>query len=147
MAKKRTKKEDAELEDEEVEETEDEGGEDVEDEEVEDEDEDDEPEQQQNAVAKGKVIFVNREKLGRAEEILRLVSGKRVPRNLQEQERKDHYSQILAADGVKTNDADALRYVYETLLGGLIRTPEQQKVADQNAAKQKAKLKKKKIEE
>lgn len=121
--------------------------EEVEEIEDEDEEENDEDEPADEPVATGNTIFVNNEKHNRAKDILALVSGKRAVRNNQELERKEHYSGLLQADGVKHSDKDALQYVYETLLGGLVRTPVEQKKATEKADAQRKKFKKKKITE
>lgn len=93
---------------------------------------------------KGGVIFVNREKLARARDILLLISGKRAARETSEIERKEHYAQQLAARGVKATDPGAERAMYE-ILGGLVRTEAEQAVVDVKAAEMKKKLKKKKV--
>lgn len=91
------------------------------------------------------VIFVNNEKLARAKGILDLVSGKRAARDANEAERTEHFRAQMNHAGKKPTDKDAVRFIYE-LLGGLVRTPEEQREADKKAAALKAKYKKRKVE-
>lgn len=96
--------------------------------------------------AVGDAIFVNREKLARARTILELVSGKRVPANEAEADQKDRFSTRFANHEVGAKDKDALRFAYETILGGLVRTPDEQDEADAKATKARAKFKKRAVE-
>lgn len=94
---------------------------------------------------KHKVVFVNPSKFKRAEVIVDLVSGKRVPRTNEEIERKDKFTRVLQEQEIDLKKDDAVPAVYE-LLGGLIRTPEEQKKADIFAEEARKKGKKKMIE-
>jgi hypothetical protein len=111
----------------------------------ENEDADDAPKKTAKAPAKDAVIFVNKEKLSRAKDIVLLITAKRAPRETSEFERKEHYTGLLAAKGVKATDPKAVQAIYE-ILGGLVRTPEEQATADKKAAAAKAKSSKRKIE-
>mgnify|MGYP001602935831 CR=1 FL=1 len=91
------------------------------------------------------VILVNREKVERATEILALVTGKKVAKNSGEEERRDRFTAVLAEKEIKPNSKGALQAVYE-ILGGLVRTPEEQEAADENAADIRKKNKKRAIE-
>ena len=93
------------------------------------------------------LIFVNTEKLARAKSILSLVSGKTVPKNDQEAEKKDTYTAHLASAEIGVKDEGALRFIYEKLLGGLVRTPAEQEEVDEAAKEAAAKNKKKAVEE
>lgn len=84
------------------------------------------------AEKKTEVIFVNREKQERAQDILALISGARHARDAGEEMRIAHYTAILKEGKIGPADEGALRYIYERL-GGLIRTREEQEVADQHA--------------
>jgi len=95
--------------------------------------------------AKNKVVFVNGSKYRRAQAILALLTGKTVPLKAEDVERKDHYIKQLAKHGVEVNSEEALPALYE-LLGGLSRTPEEQKKADIQAKKMRSKGKKKMIQ-
>lgn len=139
--------EETEEEEEETEDAEEADEDESEEEESEEADEAEEEERPQKNSGKGEVIFVNKEKLSRAKNILLLVSGKQAPRKTEELERKEHYAGLLADRGVKASDTKALRVVYEELLGGLVRTHVEQKEAEQKAAALKSKLKKRKVSE
>lgn len=91
------------------------------------------------------VIFVSREKLDRAKEIVALVSGAQAPRTAEEVERQAHYAMILSGRDINPKAKDALRAVYE-LLGGLVRTPEEQRAAEEQGKKMAAKFKKKAVQ-
>lgn len=93
----------------------------------------------------GEVVFVNRSKLERARDIVDLVSGKRIPRDGGELERKERFEGHFAAHSVSPKDKDAVRFVYETLLCGLVRSPDEQETADREAAVRRTKFKKKAI--
>jgi hypothetical protein len=95
--------------------------------------------------SKRKVVFVNGSKLKRAEEIVALILGTKAPQKQEDIERKEHYSRQLAANGVAVNDVDAIPALYE-LLGGLVRTPSEQKEADAKAEEARKKGKKRMIE-
>lgn len=94
---------------------------------------------------KRKVVFVNGSKYRRAEEILNLITGKKACQKDADVERKEHYERILASHEVKLDSPDVLPALYE-ILGGLIRTPSQQKESDEKAKEAKAKGKKRMIE-
>lgn len=151
MAKKTAPKKTAPVEEQDVdleEEAEDGLDQDVESEEIEEDEEAPAPEKPNEATktTKDELVFVNKEKHARAKDIVALVTGKRVPRETSELERKDHYTELLKARGVKGTDPIAVQAIYE-ILGGLVRTPSEQAQAEANAAKAKAKNKKKKIED
>lgn len=95
---------------------------------------------------KSGVIFVNKEKYNRAKDIILLVTGKRAPHEASEIEKKDRYTDLLATRGVKATDANAVQAVYE-ILGGLVRTPEEQAAADKAAAAARAKFKRRRVEQ
>lgn len=97
--------------------------------------------------AVGNDIFVNRDKLTRARDIVELVSGKRAPRDEGEADRKERFTAHFATHEVNPKSATALRFVYETLLGGLVRTEEEQEAADSAAVAARRKHKKKQVEE
>lgn len=92
------------------------------------------------------VVFVNREKLERAKDIVALVSGARVPKNEQEAERKEHYTAKFAEAEQNPKSKDALQFAYE-LLGGLVRTPEEQSEADAGKVAAQKRNKKKAVQE
>ena len=94
---------------------------------------------------KNDVYFVNPEKYDRAKEIIAFILGKKVPQDIKEQERKEHYIQQLAKHEVDPASDTAIPAIYE-LIGGLIRTPSEQKEAERNAIEIKKKGKKKMIE-
>lgn len=94
---------------------------------------------------KHKVVYVNPGKYKRAEVILGLISGKITPRRDEEIERKAHYSGKLQEHGIDIASEEALPALYE-LLGGLIRTPQEQIVAEKQAEEIRKKGKKKMIE-
>ena len=91
------------------------------------------------------VILVNREKAERASEILALITGKKTAKNSGEEERRDRFTAVLAEKDINPKSKDALQAVYE-ILGGLVRTPEEQEAADENAADVRKKNKKRAIE-
>lgn len=92
------------------------------------------------------VIFVNREKLSRAKDIVALLTGKLIPRTPEESDRKELFSGFLAQAEIDLKDPKALQFVYEKL-GGLVRTPDEQEVADEEAEVMRKKNKKRAIEE
>lgn len=93
-------------------------------------------------VEEGDVIFVNREKLNRAKDIIALVTQARIPQTAGEQERTERYTTLLQHHDVSPKSKDAVRFVYENLLGGLVRTHEEQADADEYAKQQQRKIKK-----
>lgn len=91
------------------------------------------------------VVFVNREKLGRARDIVALVSGKRAPLTDSEADKKDRFSALFASSEADPKGKDAVRFAYE-LLGGLVRTQAEQDEADEDAAEAQRKFKKAPVE-
>ncbi len=78
---------------------------------------------------KEKLIYVNPVKEQRAKDILALVTGKTVIKTKDDEETREIFSAHLAEAEVDTKSDDALPCIYEKL-GGLIRTPAEQKAAD-----------------
>ena len=76
-------------------------------------------------------ILVNQEKVNRAKEIIGLL--KRVPKTEEEIERKEKFAALLAENKLSPTGDEALEFVY-VKLGGLIRTPTEQKEAEQKKA-------------
>ena len=72
-------------------------------------------------------IFVNKEKLDRAKEIIAFVLGKKVQRDENEIERTNKFSKLLNEAKIKADSEEAIAFVYEKL-GGLVRTETEQKV-------------------
>ena len=72
-------------------------------------------------------IFVNKEKLDRAKEIIAFVLGKKVQRDENEIERTNKFSKLLTEAKIKADSEEAVAFVYEKL-GGLVRTETEQKV-------------------
>ena len=97
-------------------------------------------------VEKDGVVLVNRDKRERAQIIVDLVSGKRMPKDTEEADRKERFSTKFAEAGVNAKSAGAVQFAYE-LLGGLVRTPQEQEQADESASKQRAKNKKRAVQE
>lgn len=73
-------------------------------------------------------VFVNDQKKERAEEILRLVTGKKVALTDDEQDRKSRFAQHLASADIDPTSKEALAFIYEKL-GGLVRTEAEEKKA------------------
>lgn len=96
-------------------------------------------------VAAAGVIFVNAEKHARAKEIVDFVGGKRSTKTTEEEDRRERFAAIMSDNGVSAKDPDAVQFVYEKL-GGLIRTPHEQEVADEQAQEARRKNKRNKIE-
>ena len=96
-------------------------------------------------VSEGDVVFANREKHERAQGILALITGKRAAQNAQEEERRDHYRAQLDAREIDPKSKGALQALYE-ILGGLVRTQDEQAEADENAREMRAGNKKRKVE-
>jgi hypothetical protein len=94
---------------------------------------------------KRKAVFVNGSKFKRAAEILALIKGERACGKSEDFERKEHYSRILATNKIDINSNDAQPALYE-ILGGLVRTPSEQKEADEKAKEARAKGRKRMIE-
>jgi hypothetical protein len=87
-----------------------------------------------------KAVFVNGSKFKRAQTIVDLINGIKVPQKAEEQSRVDHYLKLINAHGIDLKSDEAVPAVYE-LLGGLIRTPEEQKAAEHKAIEVKKKKK------
>ena len=98
------------------------------------------------AVSEDGVIFVNREKRERAQIIVDLVSGKRVPKTEGEADLRDRFAGKFTEAEVNPKGKDALRFAYETL-GGLVRTPAEQDEANKKANVQRAKNKRTRVQE
>lgn len=94
--------------------------------------------------SKLKIVFVNGSKYRRALDILNLIRGIRPPQKVSEEQRREHYIRQLAAHDIKTDSEEALPAIYE-ILGGLIRTDQEQQEAEQRAAEMRAKGKKRMI--
>lgn len=94
---------------------------------------------------KNDVFFANPEKYDRARNILDLILGIKAPRDANEVERKDHYAKALAIQNIEPSSEIALPALYE-LLGGLIRTPSEQKEAEKKAQEMQRKGKKRMIQ-
>lgn len=92
-----------------------------------------------------KVVFVNPQKYKRAEVIVALVNGTRQAITDQDQERKDKFTRLIQEQGLDLKKDDVIPAVYE-LLGGLIRTPEEQKEIEVKAVEMQKRGKKKMIE-
>lgn len=88
-----------------------------------------------------KVIFVNQNKEIRAKEVLALFSKQHL--NDDEEDMKRKVSNLLADAQIAPDNEKALQFVYEKVLGGLVRTLQEQKVADK---KKQEILSKKKID-
>lgn len=96
-------------------------------------------------VVTGDVVFVNAEKLDRAKTIIELVSGKRTPIDGSEAEYKERWARHFANGEVDPKGKDALQFAYEKL-GGLVRTPDEQQEADDNAKDAQRKMKRRSVE-
>lgn len=91
------------------------------------------------------VIFVNNQKKERALEVLNLINGVKSAVTPDEQARANVWTRHLNDAKVNAKDEKAVQFVYEKM-GGLIRTPEQQKAAEVKAEEMKKEGKKKKID-
>ena len=91
------------------------------------------------------IVFVNAEKKQRAEALLALVLGKVVPKDAIQDDQKTKFAGFLAEAKVDPKGPDALEFLY-TKLGGLVRTPEEQKKAEAKKAEAQAKARKRKVE-
>ncbi len=94
---------------------------------------------------KNNVFFVNPEKYDRAKDILALITGQKVAQKAEEEQRRDHYTRQLTKHEVDPKSEDAIPAIYE-LLGGLIRSSEEQKDAELRAKEAQKKGKKRLIE-
>ena len=83
-------------------------------------------------------VLVNEKKVLRAKEIIDLLSG--VAKNEEEARTKERWQ--IMVDEAKVKQADYLEFIYDKL-GGLIRTPAEQKIAESKAKEMKAKYNKK----
>lgn len=84
-------------------------------------------------------VLVDGSKAQRAKEIAALVTGK-IAKNEEEAILQEKFSTLAKAEGVDVKKDDVVLFVY-TKLGGLIRTPEEQAVADENAKEMRKKNK------
>ena len=91
------------------------------------------------------IVFVNSNKYARAKRTLDFIRGNTVPNTPNEVARIDHYRKQLAINEVDPNSDDALPALYE-LYGGLIRTPAEQKVADEQREEAQTKGKRRMID-
>ncbi len=87
-------------------------------------------------------FLINNDKKARAEEIVALVSGKKVPQSENESERKEHFAKILSVEGIDIKSVEAVEFVYEKL-GGLALTEEENKKHQKRVAEAKGTKKKK----
>ena len=92
-------------------------------------------------MAKNEIVYVTPDKLKRAQDIVAIMN--RDPKSDEEREQNQKYGALMNAAGVKIDGKDAVQFVYEKILGGLVRTQQEQKVA--NAKKEEIR-KKRKIE-
>ena len=74
-----------------------------------------------------KTYLVNDDKVRRAKDILALLV--RNPKDDDEREQKQRYEFLISEADVKEDDK--LNFVYEKILGGLVRTEQEQKVAEE----------------
>jgi len=81
------------------------------------------------AISNFGVVFVNGSKYRRAKDILDLINGDRAPVKQEDVARKEHYARQLKANDIDPKSEEALPSLYE-LLGGLIRTSQEQKAAE-----------------
>lgn len=79
--------------------------------------------------SKSSVVLVSFEKKVRAEAILNLVLGGKIPSTTGELAQKDKFSKLLAENDIDAKSAKALVFIYEKI-GGLVRSPEEQAKAD-----------------
>lgn len=96
-------------------------------------------------VTEAGVVFVNPEKLHRAQRIQELVAGKKAPKDGAESDLKDRFTGHLADADVEPKGKGALQFIYEKL-GGLVRTPGEQQAADDDAKAAKRKSRGRAIE-
>lgn len=75
-----------------------------------------------------KIVFVNPDKEKRAKEILELFSKTTLTDDQEDMKRK--VGNLLADAQIAPDNEAAHRFVYEKVLGGLVRTAAEQKVAD-----------------
>lgn len=83
-------------------------------------------------------IFVNKEKLERAKIINDLVAGKRATRNENEEDCLLNFSKIFKVKGIEAGTESAIKSTYE-LLGGLVRTQEEQIIFEEKVKEAKKK--------
>lgn len=91
------------------------------------------------------IIYVNEDKKLRAQNILLLVAGKSVPRTQGDVDNREKFTALLSEAEIDSKSDDALPFIYEKL-GGLIRTPAEQKAADKKKEEMQRKAKKRMIE-
>jgi len=93
-----------------------------------------------------KLVFVNLEKLNRAQDALKLVLGKQIARTPNELEAANTASRQLVEGKVDPkNEEAAVKFLYEKF-GGLVRTEEEEKIAQEKKKEAIARGKKKAIE-
>lgn len=98
------------------------------------------------------IIFVNADKKKRAEDIYRLITGKRMNEKVSAEEEmrlKERFIDLLAEKKIALKDAEECLVAIYELMGGVIRTPEQQaKIkAKGNISRGKAKKEEVEVEE
>ena len=92
------------------------------------------------------MVFVNPEKLERAEFIVGLVVGGRIPLDNNQRERADRFSRLLQEAKIDVKDKKgAVEFVYAKL-GGLMRSEAEHKVAEAKREEAKTTAKKRRIE-
>lgn len=120
----------------------------------EEDDEDDADEDDEPAAAKKKKkaykfsggIIVNQVKFKRAQNIIGLINGTIAPQKTEEEDRLTHYSRILAARSVDPASKDAVYYLYEIVLRGLVRSQADEKEHQKKVKELRKKMKKKAVE-
>ena len=92
-----------------------------------------------------KTVFVSAEKLERAKDIVGLLTGKIIPRNLEEKARIEHYALVCQAKGIDLkNENKSIAAIYLTL-GGLMRTEAEEEEAQTKKKEMQVKGKKDKM--
>ena len=92
-----------------------------------------------------KIIFVNPQKLERAEKVYAFLVGKEVPRNTEEKERVDNWSLTIQSAKIDIKDEkEAIKAIY-TKMGGLMRTEVEEVKAKQKKKEAQEKGKKDKL--
>lgn len=85
-----------------------------------------------------KTIYVNQSKKDRAEDIVAMLIGKKVPSDANETSLAERYGRVFKDEGIDPKKDGAVKFVYEKL-GGLMRTEDEEK----NAKVKKAEMQKK----
>mgnify|MGYP001560455761 CR=1 FL=1 len=75
------------------------------------------------------IYFENPDKLQRAQDIIALF-GAKPPKTEEENRMKSRFAELLSTAGLKADDKNAIRFIYEKL-GGLIRTEEEHKAVEE----------------